>query len=142
VQAAARARLFGYPGDAKKSAALATQLSGGQDETDLLALALAIAGDSAKAEAMADALGKASPTDTVLNSIYLPAIRAQLALNRHDAQKALEELRARARNESGQTGCSTVSPALYRRMCGHAYLALNRERSGGGISEIIDLPAW
>jgi serine/threonine protein kinase/tetratricopeptide (TPR) repeat protein len=142
VQAAARAALFGYPGDAKKSAALATQLSGGQDETDLLALALAIAGDSAKAEAMADALGKASPTDTVLNSIYLPAIRAQLALNRHDAQKALEELRAASAYESGQTGLSTVSPALYPPYVrGNAYLALKQGKEAAAeFQKIIDLP--
>jgi hypothetical protein len=45
------------------------------------ALAYAIAGDTARAESMAQDLNKRYPLDTQLESLWLPAIRGQAALN-------------------------------------------------------------
>ncbi|MGA8035356.1 MAG: protein kinase [Candidatus Acidiferrales bacterium] len=142
AQASVRAALLGYPEDAKKLAAQATQLSSGRDITYLTALGLALAGDSAKAGAMADSIAKLSPTDTILNLIYLPAVRGQLALDRHDPQKALEELSAAQKYEFGQTGVGSINPALYPPyLRGQAYLALKKgTEAAAEFQTIIDHP--
>ena len=62
----------------------------------LAALALALAGDAARAQALADDLAKRFPEDTIVHFNYLPTIRAQLALNRNDPSKAIEILQAAA----------------------------------------------
>ena len=54
------------------------------------ALALAMAGDSARAESLAQDLNKRFPLDTQMQSLWLPAIQAQLALNRKNPAAALE----------------------------------------------------
>ena len=46
------------------------------------ALAFAMAGDTAQAESVAQDLEKRFPLDTQMQSLWLPAIRAQLALDR------------------------------------------------------------
>ncbi len=45
------------------------------------ALAFAMAGDTARAESLAQDLGKRFPLDTQMQSLWLPAIQAQLALD-------------------------------------------------------------
>jgi hypothetical protein len=45
--------------------------------------------------------------------VYLPTIRAQLALIHRDASKAIELLQPAAHYELGQTGNGGVMPALY-----------------------------
>ena len=56
------------------------------------AYAFALAGDAAKTQELAEDVAKRFPDDTLVQSVDLPAIRAQLALNRHDARKAIELL--------------------------------------------------
>jgi Tfp pilus assembly protein PilF len=56
------------------------------------ALAYAMAGDSGKAEALARDLDKLHPLDMQIQSLWLPAIRAQLALNRKNPAEALDHL--------------------------------------------------
>ncbi|HTT63724.1 MAG TPA: protein kinase [Bryobacteraceae bacterium] len=56
------------------------------------ALALAMAGESAKAESLAARIDKLYPLDTQTQSLWLPAIRAQVALNRHNPAAALAAL--------------------------------------------------
>src|ERR1035437_5800790 len=53
------------------------------------ALALAIVVPS-RAPALADDLEKRFPENTVVRFSYLPVIRARIALNRHDAARAIE----------------------------------------------------
>ena len=60
------------------------------------ALAYAMAGDSARAEFLAQDLNKRYPLDTQMQSLWLPAIRAQLALNRKNPTDALKNLQADA----------------------------------------------
>jgi hypothetical protein len=45
------------------------------------ALIFAMAGDTARAESLAQDLRKRFPLDTQMQSLWLPAIQAQLALN-------------------------------------------------------------
>jgi eukaryotic-like serine/threonine-protein kinase len=56
------------------------------------ALAYAMVGDSAEAESLAAEIRKLHPLDTQSQSLWLPAIQAQLALNKHDPDTALAAL--------------------------------------------------
>jgi outer membrane PBP1 activator LpoA protein len=58
------------------------------------ALAFAMAGDTTRAESLAQDLGKRFPLDTQMQSLWLPAIRAQLALDRKNPAPALNVLQA------------------------------------------------
>jgi eukaryotic-like serine/threonine-protein kinase len=59
---------------------------------DEAALALAMAGDVARAERLAQDLDKHHPLDTQMQRLWLPAIRAQVALSRRNAADALKTL--------------------------------------------------
>ena len=58
-------------------------------------------GDTARAESLAQNLDKRYPLDTQMQALWLPAIRAQLALNRRDAALALNTLQAASAIEFG-----------------------------------------
>ncbi|HEY2820537.1 MAG TPA: protein kinase [Candidatus Acidoferrum sp.] len=77
---------------AREHAVATLALSKGRDVQPLAALAYASINDSAHAQSLADDLSKRFPQDTLVQSIYLPVIHAQLALNRNDPAKALETL--------------------------------------------------
>src|SRR5438876_12097940 len=65
------------------------------------ALALAMAGDAARAESVAQDLGRRFPLDTQIQSIWLPTIQAQLMLDRKNPAGALNRLQAASSIESG-----------------------------------------
>jgi ATP/maltotriose-dependent transcriptional regulator MalT len=69
-----------------------------------VAIAVAIAGGSA--QPLADDLAKGFREDTVVQFNYLPTVQAQLALNRGEASKAIEELRAASPFELGRVAFS------------------------------------
>ena len=81
--AAQREAAFGIATEARKTAAVALKLApasqGAQAEA---ALAFALAGDGAQAETLARDLAQRFPLDTQIQSLWLPAIQSQLALNR------------------------------------------------------------
>ena len=58
------------------------------------ALAFAMAGDTTRAESLAQDLNQRFPLDTQMQSLWLPAIRAQLALNKNNPAAALNALQA------------------------------------------------
>jgi serine/threonine protein kinase/tetratricopeptide (TPR) repeat protein len=58
------------------------------------ALAFAMTGDTARSESLARDLGKRFPLDTQIQSLWLPAIQAQLALDRKNPAAALNALQA------------------------------------------------
>ena len=89
--AALREAAFGNAADAKQAAADGLKLAPASQGVEVeAALALAMAGDSARAESLAQDLNKRFPLDTQMQSLWLPAIRAQLALNRKNPAAALE----------------------------------------------------
>jgi tetratricopeptide (TPR) repeat protein len=57
-------------------------------------LALALGGDAARAESMAKDVSKRFPLDTQVQSIWLPTIEAQVALDRKNPAEAIERLQA------------------------------------------------
>ena len=66
------------------------------------ALAFAMAGDTARAESLAQDLGKRFPLDTQMQSLWLPAIQAQLALDRQNPVLALKILQVASPIELAQ----------------------------------------
>ena len=85
---------FGRPDQARQLAnvALSTVKTAGVQTT--AALALARAGDAAAAEAIANDLAQRFPSDTLLNSVHLPTIRAAAELARGNAAAAIQLLQA------------------------------------------------
>ena len=92
---------FGNAAQARSQAASALALSTTRDIQILAALALARAGDSIRAQRMADELEKQNPLDTVTIGYWLPTIRAAIELNRENPSKAIEILQTAAPYELG-----------------------------------------
>jgi tetratricopeptide (TPR) repeat protein len=97
ANAALEQAAYGNPKEARQSAAEALKLApaslGAEAEA---ALAFAMAGDTARAESLAQDLGKRFPLDTQMQSLWLPAVRAQLALDKKEPAAALTALPAAA----------------------------------------------
>jgi len=92
---ALREGAFGNATDARREAAQGLRLHPTTQSVELeAALAFAMAGDARKAELLAGELDKSFPHDTQVQSLWLPAINAQLALNRNNPARALSSLQA------------------------------------------------
>jgi eukaryotic-like serine/threonine-protein kinase len=96
---------FGNTRAARQGALAALELSRNRDLEYGAALALALAGESSRAQALADDLEKRFPEDTAVRYMYLPPIRAQLALNAGNAVKAIELLQIGAAYDFGVPPC-------------------------------------
>jgi len=102
-----REAFFGDTPLARKSAAAALNVSNDPEVQYGAALALALSGDTPRAQSIADALLKRFPEDTVVQFSYLPVLRAQIALNQGDASQAIHRLEVAVPYELG------ASHALY-----------------------------
>jgi eukaryotic-like serine/threonine-protein kinase len=88
------------------------------------ALAFAMAGDRARAESLAQDLGRHFPLDTQMQLLWLPAIQAQLLLDKKNPASALNVLQAASPVELGQIGFVNNISCLYQvYVRGEAYLA-------------------
>ena len=121
AKSALREALFGNPAQARQEAAAALDVSTGRDVQFEAALVLALIGDESRAEALANDLGKRYPEDTLVQFKEVPTLRAQLAVNRNQPSKAVEELQAALPYELGTLATGAVSHPAYVR--GEAYLA-------------------
>jgi eukaryotic-like serine/threonine-protein kinase len=105
------------------------------------ALAYAMAGDTARAESWAQELNKRFPGDTQMQSLWLPAVRAQVALDRKNPAEALNDLQAvSAPIEFGQiafvNNLSCLYPTYIR---GEAYLAAGQGSAAAAeFQKILD----
>lgn len=79
------------------------------------ALAFAMAGDTARADSLAQDLGKRFPLDTQMQSLWLPAIHARLAQNRKNPALILNVLQAASAIELGQILLCLLSGVCARR---------------------------
>jgi serine/threonine protein kinase/tetratricopeptide (TPR) repeat protein len=140
--AAQRDAAYGNSAEARQSATDALKLVPDNESVEVeSALAFALAGDAARAEALAQDLNKQSPLSTQIQSIWLPAIRAQLALNRKDSAAAITDLQAAAPPiEYGQPTFLEDSSCLYPTYVrGEAYLAAGQGKEAAGeFQKIID----
>jgi len=95
--AALREAAFGNATEARRTAAAGLKLAPASQGVGVeAALAFAMARDTAQAESLAKDLNKRYPLDTQMQSLWLPAIHAQVALDRRDPAVALEGLQAAA----------------------------------------------
>jgi eukaryotic-like serine/threonine-protein kinase len=93
ANAAVRQAAYGNPTEARQSAAEALKLVPTSQGVEVEAtLAFAMAGDTARAESLAQDLGKRFPLDTQMQSLWLPAIQAQEALDRKNPSEAINDL--------------------------------------------------
>ena len=106
---------------ARADANAAVKLAPNRDVRALAALALARAGDTAGAETLATELGKTFPLDTLVQTYWLPSIRAAVALERNDPNRAIELLKVPSTIELGNLRIF-LCPAYLR---GEAYLMLH-----------------
>ena len=109
---------------ARADANAALKLAPNRDVEAITALALARAGDTATAEKVAAELDKSFSLDTVVQRNWLPTIRAAIALERKDPNRAIEILKDTGAIELGQSTSSLVvflCPVYVR---GQAYLML------------------
>jgi eukaryotic-like serine/threonine-protein kinase len=127
ADAALREALFGNAGRVGKWAAAAVAGSADRIVQFVAILALAIEGDTARAQALATDLEKRFPRDTIVKFSYLPTIRAQFALSRNNPSQAVEALQSAAPYELGAIGAGGFGTALYPvYVRGEAYLAAGR----------------
>jgi DNA-binding winged helix-turn-helix (wHTH) protein/tetratricopeptide (TPR) repeat protein len=108
---------YGHCGEAKRTAARTLDLSRGRHALSWSALALALCGESSRAQGLAEEMRQRFPQDSFFNALWLPMIHAALAIRRHDPARAVELLRAAGRAELGTN--AALWPAYVR---GLAYL--------------------
>ena len=139
--AAQREAAFGNAAEARQSAAEALKLAPASQSVGVeAALAFAIAGDTARAESLAQDLGKRYPLATQMQSLWLPAIQAQLALNKKNPAAAVSALQAASPIELGQiqfvANISCLYPTYVR---GEAYLATGQGSAAAAeFQKILD----
>jgi len=91
----------GNASEAKRGAREALKLSKARDVEFGAAFALAYSGDSPLAQRLATDLDARFPEDTAVRFTYLPELRALLARNQHDFEKAINLLQPGPVNELG-----------------------------------------
>ena len=105
------------------------------------ALAYAMAGDSARAQSLAQELNQRHPLDTQIQSLWLPAIHAQLALNQKKPAEAIDQLQhALPPIEYGQISFINQISCLYPTYIrGQAYLAAGQGKEAASeFQKILD----
>ena len=137
-----REALFGNLEEAKREAEAGLALvPESRDAQELTALILARSGETVKPRAMAQELGKRYPLYTIVQSYWLPAIQAQLALRANDGAGALAQLRNAANLEYGMTLGNGNNSCLYPTyLRGEAYLAMGQEGGVAEFQKIIEHP--
>jgi tetratricopeptide (TPR) repeat protein len=123
---------------ARADANAALKLAPNRDVRAIAALALARAGDSAGAARLAAELDKTFPLDTQVQRYWLPTIRAGVALERKDPNKAIELLKVAGPVELGfSTNLTIFMCPVYLR--GEAYLMLHDgNRAAAEFQKFID----
>ncbi len=136
--------LFGNPAAAKRKSNEALELSKGRDVEYGAAVALALAKDSSRSQALANDLENRFPEDTSVQFSYLPTLRALLALNRGEPSHAIELLQTAIPYELAVPGIDYyfffggLYPAYVR---GEAYLAAHQSAEAAAeFQKILDHP--
>jgi tetratricopeptide (TPR) repeat protein len=123
VESALREVEAGNPKQAKADANAALKLAPNRDVTAMAGLAVARAGDLAGAGKLAAELDRTFPLDTLVQRYWLPTIRAALAIDRKQANHAVELLQGTSAIELGEpTQLGVALAPVYVR--GEAYLVL------------------
>ena len=141
ANSALRQAAFGDTAEARKAATSALKLAPASEGTRVeAALAFAMAVDSPRAESLAQDLRRHFPLDTQMQSLWLPAIQTQLALDRKDSPYLSNNLGSASPVEYGAilflTNPSCLYPTYIR---GEAYLeARQGMQAAAEFQRIID----
>jgi tetratricopeptide (TPR) repeat protein len=132
--------LFGNVPEARQRAARALGISTNREAQYGVALALGFAGDTARAEAIAEDLAKGLPEATLVRFNYVPTIRAQSAIGHKDFPKAIEDLQVAAPYELAALHFAAFAAALYPvYVRGEAYLAAHQgSEAAAEFQKILD----
>jgi serine/threonine protein kinase/tetratricopeptide (TPR) repeat protein len=139
--AAVREAFFGNAPEARRSAMMALELSKDRDVQFGAAFALALSGDSPRPQTLADDLEKRFPEDTSTRFIYVPALRAVLALKKDEPRQAIELLQSAVSYDLAAPGSGFgffgyMYPAYVR---GEAYLASHQyAEAAAEFQKILD----
>ncbi len=130
---------IGDPGRARQRVVEALALSTAMSTNTSAALALARAGDVARAEKLSLELNQALPRGTMMQNYFLPTIRASIELQRNNPAKAIEILEAAVPYELGGFGAfASLYPAYVR---GEAYLKAGQgQQAAAEFQKLIDHP--
>jgi eukaryotic-like serine/threonine-protein kinase len=141
ANAALEQAAYGNPAEARQSAAAALKLAPTSQGVEVeAALAFAMAGNTARAESLAQDLGKRFPLHNQMQSLWVPAIQAQLSLDKKNPTAALTALQAASSIELGSipfvTNVSCLYPTYLR---GEAYLSAGQGSAAAAeFQKILD----
>jgi len=139
--AAQREAAYGLAAEAQQAASEALRLAPpSQVVGSEAALAFALAGDTTRAESLAHDLSRQFPLDTQVQSLWLPAIHAQLAVDKKNPSSVLNALQSAAPIELGEiefvANISCLYPTYVR---GEAYFAAGQGKEAAAeFQKIID----
>jgi DNA-binding winged helix-turn-helix (wHTH) protein len=136
-----REALFGNAAIVRQLNTVSQGPSSGRDLNYAVALTFAYAGETQRARALADGLGKWFPEDTIVRFNYLPTLRAKVALLQASPQEAVQFLEATSPYELGLPANSLYNwPNLYPvYVRGEAYLAAQQGREAAAeFQKILD----
>jgi eukaryotic-like serine/threonine-protein kinase len=141
ANAALQRAVYGDPAEARQSAAEALTLAPTSQGVEAeAALGFAMAGDTARAQSVAQDLGERHRLDTQMQSLWLPAIQAELALNRKNPNAAVNALQSASPIELGQIQFVANISCLYHvYIRGQAYLAAGQGKEAAAeFQKILD----
>jgi serine/threonine protein kinase/Tfp pilus assembly protein PilF len=99
----------------RRTAETALKTFEGRDVAYAAGFALALGGETVKAEALAERLDKEYPEDTQVQATYVPTLRALVALDKNDPRKAIDLLEANRPYEFG------IPPLAFNHFYGNMY---------------------
>ncbi|MGA9897468.1 MAG: protein kinase [Terriglobales bacterium] len=141
ANAAIEQAVYGDGAKARQSASEALKLASASQGVEIeAALAFAMAGDVARAESLAQDLDNRFPLDTQMQSLWLPAIQAQLALDKKNPASALTALQDASHIELGFIPFVSNISCLYPTFVhGEAYLAAGQGSAAAAeFQKILD----
>src|SRR5262249_27718473 len=126
------AAVIGQRAQARAAAAQSLALERSQLSLPQAALALALSGETTQAQSLIDEMTREYPKDTLINSLWLPAIRAATELERGNPGASIELLKPTIRYEAA----AEFWPQYLR---GQAYLRLNKaDEAAADFQKILD----
>jgi eukaryotic-like serine/threonine-protein kinase len=133
--------LVGYSEQARREVTAALNLSRSDDVQGSAALALALAGDSGRAETITAELLKRYQLSTLFSRYWVPTIYAAIQLDHNNPAKAVQELEGTSRLELGSAMGPYTAPLFPVYMRGQAFLALHQGREAAAeFQKYIDHP--
>ncbi len=140
---ALREAAFGNNDAARKQAEAGLKFSPASPHVEVqAALAFAMIGDLPRAETLANDVNKQRPDDTQMQSVWLPAIHAQIALQKKNAREAVDDLASAMPLELGETGLGPAPTCMYATYIrGQAYLGQDKGSAAATeFQKIVDHP--